>query len=589
MVEVVEGRCLPSGYLQTNLVSDVPGLAQFTDAQLVNPWGLAAFPGGPFWISDNQPGLSTLYDSAGRALTVPVSVPGSGGVFTGAAGAPTAAVFNDAWAFPISENGNTEPGLFLFASEDGTISGWNGLVDPTHAVLAVDNSGRGADYRGLAIGENGSDRFLFAANFHAGTIDVFDASFNAVGSFTDPNLPTGYAPFNVQNIGGQLFVTYALRNAAGTDETYGAGLGFIDVFNTSGRFLERFASQGSLNAPWGLALAPANFGTFSNDLLVGNVGDGHINAFDPRTGAWLRSLQDAQGNAVVLPSVWGLMFGAGGTAGEPDTLFFTAGLDNEQHGLFGSIQPVESKDVDAVRTTLDPSVSDNYPLPPPLAPTFHGSGEAQAPELPVLVPLRVLPAAATPAPTPAGVTGAPLVFEASMVFTIAPVRGIAGMPASGFATSGFAVSGGTLVVHEGLGQQRESTQALDLLLTHSTQMDSSEQVVTLTAFRAETEVGVVLTSATEESGETPVPQVEVPSGAMVRGAASPGTTATTVEVGWAGKPDVVTEAGRRTAVYHRSLSFWLFFSVSVGIYLTRFYAQPSRNAVEPRRPHCISS
>ena len=208
--------------MQADLVSDIPGLARFTDPTLVNPWGISFSPGGPFWISDNGTGLSTLLDATGQSplpgSPLIVQVPPSGVSLTGAGGTPTGTVFNGGPGFRVSENGTTGPSLFLFATEDGTISGWNPFVDPSHAVLAVDQSAAGADYKGLALGGNASGSFLFAANFRGGTIDVFDQDFHRVhlaGSFTDPNLPAGYAPFDVQNLGGKLYVTYALQDSSG--------------------------------------------------------------------------------------------------------------------------------------------------------------------------------------------------------------------------------------------------------------------------------------------------------------------------------------------------------------------------------------
>ncbi len=233
--------------------------------------------------------------------------------------------------------------MFIFDTEDGTISGWNpNFTDRSHAVLAVDRSnvGKGAVYKGLAIGSNSSGTFIFATNFRFGTVEMFDSSFKLVRSFTDHLLPQSYAPFGIQNIGGNLYVTFAKQNAAKHDDVAGPGHGFVDVFDTNGNLLRRLIAHGSLNSPWGLALAPANFGQFSNDLLVGNFGDGHINVFDPNTGAALGSLQIGGVIPIQIDGLWSLQFGNDAAAGPSNELFFTAGIDGEAHGLFGDIQSV---------------------------------------------------------------------------------------------------------------------------------------------------------------------------------------------------------------------------------------------------------
>jgi uncharacterized protein (TIGR03118 family) len=326
-------------YQQTNLVSNLPGLAHFTDPNLTNPWGISSAAGGPFWISDNGSGKSTLYDNKGNPQSLVVKIPSP---THGTMGTPTGTVFNsNTNAFVVSKNGVSGASIFLFDSEDGTISGWNENVDATHAILAVDNSKSGAVYKGLAIFGNQYESFLYAANFHAGTIDVFNNKFAPVtlsGSFTDPQLPKGYAPFNIQSINDRLYVTYAKQNAQKNGDVPGAGHGFVDVFDTNGNFILRLVTQGQLNSPWGLALAPANFGKFSNDLLVGNFGDGHINAFDSYSGTFRGQLSDQNDHPIVIHGLWSLMFGLGGQAGKPNQLFFTAGIHQEAAGLFGMIQ-----------------------------------------------------------------------------------------------------------------------------------------------------------------------------------------------------------------------------------------------------------
>ena len=333
-------------YLQRNLVSDLVGQANHRDPNLVNPWGISFSPtGGPFWVSDNGTGVVTVYNGAGKPFPVgsPIVVtvpPAAGGI---PPSAPTGQVFNPTVDFTLA------PGMravFLFATEDGTIAGWNPMVNATTAVTKVDNSGSGAIYKGLAMGSNVNGNFLFAANFHAGTIDVFDKNFTPVispGAFTDPNIPAGFAPFNIQNIGGQLYVTYAKQDADKEDDVPGPGNGFIDVFDTSGVLVRRFASQGTLNSPWGMAVAPANFGEFSGALLVGNFGDGRINAFNISTGAFLGQMLTPTSEPLTIPGLWGLIFGNGGNGGSLDRLYFTAGIpgdgDLEDHGLFGEIRP----------------------------------------------------------------------------------------------------------------------------------------------------------------------------------------------------------------------------------------------------------
>jgi uncharacterized protein (TIGR03118 family) len=338
-------------YHQTNLVSDLPNIAKFQDSNLVNSWGLAHSPTGPWQVSDNGTGLSTRYKGNGMGVPPVVTIPPPGST-PGATAAPTGDVFNSTSDFVVTEGTASGPSQFIFATEDGTISGWNPSVDSTHAILAVDRSTvrqgkfQGAVYKGLALGTNSSGNFLFATDFRFGTVEMFDAHFTLVKTFTDANLASDcplrdqcFAPFGIQNIGGKLFVTFALQNAAHHDDVGGAGNGFVDVFDTTGHLLRRFASQGTLNSPWGLALAPGNFGTFSNDLLVGNFGDGRINAFDAGTGAFLGQLQNESGMPITINGLWGLAFGNGGLAGDTSTLFFAAGLNDEADGLLGSIVP----------------------------------------------------------------------------------------------------------------------------------------------------------------------------------------------------------------------------------------------------------
>src|SRR5215472_3497130 len=303
-----------NSYRQTNLVSDMAGAAAHTDPKLVNPWGISFFPGQPFWISDNNSGYSTVYDANGVTQLAPVLIPGHNAPAT-----PTGTVINTTGQFKVGGS----PSQFLFAAEDGTISGWNGTGN---AILAVDHSGAGAVYKGMAILSPACCApYLVVANFRSGAIEPYTGSFDPLappGSFTDPELPAGYAPFNIQPIGSQVFVTYAIQDSAKHDPVNAAGNGIVDIFDLEGNFVERYAQNGSLNSPWGVVQASANFGAFSNDILVGNFGDGTINAFDPQNGDFLGQVKDQTGATLVNASLWALVFGAGGT-GDTDTLYFT--------------------------------------------------------------------------------------------------------------------------------------------------------------------------------------------------------------------------------------------------------------------------
>jgi uncharacterized protein (TIGR03118 family) len=331
-------------YSQHNLVSDVSGLADQTDANLINPWGIALNSTGAFWISNNRTGTSTLYNGIGQPFPTDnplvVNIPPAA---TGAlSSSPTGQVFNGTPAFELAPG---MPASFLFATESGTISGWNFAVNAGNAKVTVDRSAAGAVYKGIALGANASGPLLYAANFNAGTIDVFAGNYQPVtvsGSFNDPNLPAGFAPFNIQRIGRKLYVTNAMQDSSKHNDVAGAGNGVINVFDADGNLVQRLVSNGPLNSPWGVTLAPDFFGDYSNTLLVGNFGDGSINAFDPFTGNFLGALQDGNGNPINIPGLWALQFGNGHTGGDANTLFFTAGISNggsiEDHGLLGSIQ-----------------------------------------------------------------------------------------------------------------------------------------------------------------------------------------------------------------------------------------------------------
>ena len=329
----------PQFYAQHNLVSDGAVPAALVDPNLVNAWGLAAGPTSPWWISDNGTGRSTLYNVSTGTIPLIVTVPGA----MGQPSAPTGLVFNGGTGFVVNNGAGTSPARFLFASEDGTISAFRGVP----VVLAVDNSASGAVYKGLAIASTASGDFLYATNFHAGTVEVFDSHFQPVplpGAFTDPTLPPGYAPFGIQTLGETIYVTYALQDADKKDDVAGEGHGFVNAFDVAGTLLRRVASKGQLNSPWGLALAPDDFGKFSHDLLVGNFGNGRIHAFDPSRTTGRGEFQHrgplhaADGRPIEIDGLWALVFGKGGLNNGPtNTLFFTAGPFDEQHGLFGNL------------------------------------------------------------------------------------------------------------------------------------------------------------------------------------------------------------------------------------------------------------
>ena len=329
-------------YQQTNLVSDGAVQAMTVDGHLKNPWGIVAFPGGPFWISDNGAGVATLYDGKGDIVPLTVTIPPPGGSPSGTVATPTGVVWNpNGSAFLL---GPGLPALFIFATEDGTISAWNATVNRGSAVLEVDNSqgGNGAVYKGLALATNSRGVFLYATNFRNGTVDVFDSTFKPAmlsGAFSDPRIPRGYAPFGIALLDGNLFVSYAMQDAAKHDDVAGQGHGFIDVFDTNGNLIRRFASRGALNSPWGMVHAPLDFGGFSAHLLVGNFGDGHISAFNS-DGDFRGQLRSTSGSRVTIDGLWGLMFGIG-SAANPNTLYFTAGTNHEADGLFGTLQAAE--------------------------------------------------------------------------------------------------------------------------------------------------------------------------------------------------------------------------------------------------------
>ncbi|SAL81573.1 hypothetical protein AWB67_05878 [Caballeronia terrestris] len=354
-------------YVVAPLVSNSAGAAPKVDGVLRNAWGIAFSPAAsPFWVNDNGTGCSTLYDGEGAKVALQVSIPLPGNVIPASAchpvssnnpphptpAAPTGIVWNPSAAFLVP--GTKLPAAFIFATEDGTISAWaGGLNPPNNAVLAVDNSSSpsaasGAVYKGLVFGVNAKGGFLFATNFRSGRIDVFGPSgtnglFMRVttdGGFTDPHIPAGYAPFGIANIDGDLFVTYAQQDDQKHDDVAGNGHGFVDVFDTDGHLLRRFASRGSLDSPWGIARASFAFGRFSGKILIGNFGNGRINVFDD-DGKLLDLLEDAYGNPLAIDGLWALTLG-GGHNSNSDTLYFSAGPNKETNGLFGTIIPLSA-------------------------------------------------------------------------------------------------------------------------------------------------------------------------------------------------------------------------------------------------------
>lgn len=383
IVAAMAGYACAAGYTQTNLVTnggDPAVTATFTDPNLVNPWGISFFPGAsPFWVSDNNAGVATLYDGTGSPFPSPttplvVDIPSpTDPTHGGATGAPDGQVANLTLASTPSffipntlsaSPPNFGPALFMFATEDGTIEAWNETIpDPDgssvpsdDAFIVVDNStvGAGAVYKGLALANRtvGTDTnvpFLYATNFRSGNVDVFDGTFAPVtvpGGFKDPNVQHGYAPFGIQNINNHIWVQYAEQDAAKHDPVNKPGHGFSSIFDTDGNLLSHFAQHGHLDSPWGVALAPADFGEFANDILIGNFGDGQINAYNPKNGHWLGMLSDASGKPIINPGLWSVTFSgkAGQTAmgADADTLYITAGLVGPTHenaGLFAKISP----------------------------------------------------------------------------------------------------------------------------------------------------------------------------------------------------------------------------------------------------------
>jgi uncharacterized protein (TIGR03118 family) len=334
-------RAIENEFTWTNFESDIAGVALHTDPNLVNPWGMAASPSGIIWVNDNGAGVSTLYNQDGTPAPnssnpLVVAIPPSASNTDGAN--PTGIVFNQTSFFKVTKNGNSQPSLFIFVSEDGSISGWNPQLDLTHAIIAVDNGATGSVYKGAALGVANGHNFLFVTNFHLNRVETYDENFVQVnlGGFVDPGIPSNFAPFGIRNFNGRIFVTYAKQKPPDNhDDLSGPGNGFVDVFDTTGRFIRRLISHGSLNSPWGLAMVQT-FGSFHNALLVGNFGNGRINVYDPtKTPATLIGTpRKGDGTPLDFNGLWDLLpLGSG--------VYFSAGIADESHGLFGMISSEE--------------------------------------------------------------------------------------------------------------------------------------------------------------------------------------------------------------------------------------------------------
>ena len=322
-------------FIASKLVSDVAGSAANTDPNLVNAWGLAFNPAGFAWVANNGTNTSTLYDGNGVPQTLVVATPD----------APTGIVYNGSGTdFKVSQNGVSGASPFIFSTESGAIAAWSPGVDRNNAIKVFDGAAGGNVYKGLALANYNGASYVYATDFHNGRVDVFDTNFAKVtlaGSFSDGSLPAGYAPFGIQAIGDRIYVTFAQHQASGDDEAHGTGAGVLDVFDTAGNLIKRLVTGGALNAPWGIALAPMNFGTYSGKLLVGNFGDGTIQAYDPNDGTPAGPLTRADGSAIVVDGLWGLAFGPGVNSQPTNTLFYTAGPNDEAHGVYGRIDMMQ--------------------------------------------------------------------------------------------------------------------------------------------------------------------------------------------------------------------------------------------------------
>jgi len=359
------GGVFAQHYIQTNLVSDMPGVAPTVDPNLVNPWGLSRSSTSPWWVSDNNSGDSTLYTGTGSIIPINgngiVTILPSKDAPAGTLGSPTGTVYNGSTDFVIPAP-NGKPAVFLFATEDGTISGWNGGPSAVRVVDHNDNgSPNGAVFKGLTSAVWNGNRYLYVTNFRVGRVEVYDTNFNRVelgDEAFDPggdgdndsddghgaeHVPQGFAPFNIQNIGGSLFVTYAKQDAVRHDDVAGPGNGYVEIFTPSGKHIGHLQHGAWLNSPWGVVWTPRDFGVFSNTILVGNFGSGWIAAFNGFTRKFIGFVENPDSSILTIDGLWALTFGNGATAGPSTTLYFTAGPDQESHGLFGTLTPVKAE------------------------------------------------------------------------------------------------------------------------------------------------------------------------------------------------------------------------------------------------------
>lgn len=333
-----------NAYLQTVLVSNVANGTASVDPNLVDPWGISFSATSPFWLSNHLSGTSTVYNGLGAVTTTVVTIPPGAASPPGTIGRPTGQVKPAATtpATFVIPQPNGRAASFIFSTEDGTISAWNA---GTLATVTIDNSKQNAVYKGLAIGVSAAGQTLYAPNFRSGKIEIYDGNWAPItlsGSFTDPSVPAGYAPFNIWNLGNTLYVAYAKQDADKFLDVAGAGNGYVATFDQNGNLISHLISGGTLNSPWGVAVAPAVWGAFGGDVLVGNFGDGRINAFDVKTGAFHGTLQDTNGNPITLAGLWAIVFGNGGSGGDVKTLYYAAGVPNGSkiaRGLLGSIAP----------------------------------------------------------------------------------------------------------------------------------------------------------------------------------------------------------------------------------------------------------
>jgi len=418
-----------NSYTQHNLVADTPGVADFTDPNLLDPWGNCYTATGPFWVSNHRHGTAGVYSGNGAVSATAPVVPAASG---SGPGTPTGQVQNSTTGFVLP---NGKPASFIFSTEDGTLAGWNG---GNAAVTTANNSSSGAVYKGLAIANPSSGPLLYAPNFNSGGVDVFDANFKpttVAGGFKDSNVPAGFAPFNIWNIGGKLYVAYAMQDANKFNDVAGPGNGYVAVFDTAGNLLVHLISGGTLNSPWGMAIAPSTFGAFGGTLLVGNFGNGLINAFDPNTGSYLGTLQNSTGAAIVIPGLWALLFGNGGSGGDVNYLYFTAGVRPGAavaHGLLGSIAPPSM-----VLSIVNGASGQSGPIAPGEVAIIGGVGMG-----PVPVASATIPAAGGTVGTTAGGTSvtvgghpaAVLYAEASQVGIVVPYE-IAGFSSADIAVT----------------------------------------------------------------------------------------------------------------------------------------------------------